>query len=66
MLKMKIVEFTNSICLDPNEVAHLDLHCLDVIGYQTRSYNTFSMLKSAEHEILNAHKYKNIKNFSFL
>ena len=26
----------------------------------------FFMLNSAEHEILNAHKYKNIKKFSFL
>ena len=25
----------------------------------------FFMLNSAEHEILNAHKYKNIKKFSF-
>ena len=30
-----------------------------------RDYKTFSVLNSAEHEILNAHKYKNIKNFSF-
>ena len=29
-----------------------------------RGYKTFSMLNSAEHEILNAHKYKNISNFS--
>ena len=29
-----------------------------------RGYKTFSMLNSAEHEILNAHKYKNIKKFS--
>ena len=29
-----------------------------------RGYKTFSVLNSAEHEILNAHKYKNIKNFS--
>ena len=28
-------------------------------------YKTFSMLNSAEHEILNAHKYINIKKFSF-
>ena len=27
-------------------------------------YKTFFMLNSAEHEILNAHKYKNIKKFS--
>ena len=32
-----------------------------------RSYKTFSMLNSAEHEILNAHKYKKIsRNSTFL
>ena len=30
-----------------------------------QGYKTFSMLNSVEHEILNAHKYKNIKNFGF-
>ena len=29
-----------------------------------RGYKTFLMLNSAEHEILNAHKYKNIKKLS--
>ena len=29
-----------------------------------RGYKTFSVLNS-EHEILNAHKYKNIKKFGF-
>ena len=29
-----------------------------------RGYKTFFALYSAEHEILIAHKYKNIKNFS--
>ena len=38
------------------EIAHL---------IRPRGYKTFSMLNSAEHEILNAHKYKNIKKFSF-
>ena len=33
---------------------------------RARAYKTFSMLNSAEHEILNAHKYKNIIKFSFL
>ena len=28
-----------------------------------RGYKTFFMLSSVEHEILNAHKYKNIKKF---
>ena len=31
-----------------------------------RGYKTFFMLNSIEHEILNAHKYKNIKTFGFL
>ena len=31
-----------------------------------RGYKTFFMLNSAEHEIVNAHRYKNIKKFSFL
>ena len=30
-----------------------------------RGYKTFFMLNSFEHEILNAHKYKNIKKFGF-
>ena len=30
-----------------------------------RGYKTFFMLNSVEHEILNAHKYKNIKEFGF-
>ena len=29
-----------------------------------RGYKTFFLLNSAEHEILNAHKYENIKKFS--
>ena len=31
-----------------------------------RGYKTFFVLNSIEHEILNAHKYKNIKKFVFL
>ena len=31
-----------------------------------RGYKTFFVLNSVEHEILNAHKYKDIKKFSFL
>ena len=30
-----------------------------------RGYKIFSMLNSVEDEIVNAHKYKNIKKFSF-
>ena len=30
-----------------------------------RGYKTFFVLNSIEHEISNAHKYKNIKKFSF-
>ena len=34
--------------------------------YQSRArgYKTYFMLNSADHEILNAHKYKNIKKLS--
>ena len=31
-----------------------------------RGYKTFFVLNSVEHEILNAHKYKNIKKFGLL
>ena len=31
-----------------------------IFNIRSRGYKTFSMLNSAEHEILNAHKYKNI------
>ena len=31
-----------------------------------RGYKTIFMLRSFEHEILNAHKHKNIKKFSFI
>ena len=46
----------------------LRYHCwryreLTVHHSWARGYQTFSMLNSAEHEILNAHKYKNIKKF---
>ena len=36
-------------------------------GYEIwpRGYKTFFVLNSVEHEILNAHKYKNIKKFGF-
>ena len=34
-------------------------------GTGARGYKTFFMLSSVEHEILNAHRYKNIKKFSF-
>ena len=32
---------------------------------QAPNYKTFFMLNLTEHEILNAHKYKNIKKFGF-
>ena len=32
---------------------------------RSRGHKTFFMLNSVEHEILNAHKYINIKKFSF-
>ena len=31
--------------------------------FRSRGYKTFFMLNSIEHEILNAHKYENIKTF---
>ena len=33
---------------------------------RARGYKTFFMLTSAEHEILNVHKYKDIKKFGFV
>ena len=38
--------------------------CIDLKGSQARGYKFFFMLNSAKHEILNAHKHKNIKKFS--
>ena len=35
------------------------------LHYWLPGYKTFFLLNSVEHEILNAHKYKNIKKFSF-
>ena len=35
------------------------------IAVRPRAYKTFFILNSVEHEILNAHKYKNIKKFVF-
>ena len=32
---------------------------------RAQNYKTFFTLNSTEHEILNAHKYKNVKKFSF-
>ena len=49
----------------PCSISHLLLRGLSA-ETRPRSYKTFSMLNSVEHEILNAHKYKNIKKFSFL
>ena len=47
------------------EVADVQPDCTDCRETWTRGYKTFFMLNSVEHEILNAHKYKNIKKFSF-
>ena len=35
-----------------------------MIYFRPRGYKTFFVLNSVEHEILNAHKYKNIKKSS--
>ena len=40
--------------------------CSIMLEIRPRIYKTFFMLNSAEHEILNAHKYKNIKKCGFL
>ena len=36
------------------------------MNYWARGYKNVFMLNSAEHETLNAHKYKNIKKFRFV
>ena len=36
-----------------------------LVASRPRGYKTFPMLNSIEHEILNAHKCKNIEKFSF-
>ena len=36
----------------------------DMFSIKALGYKTFFMLNSAEHEILNTHKYENIKKFS--
>ena len=35
------------------------------VHIRPRGYKTFFLLNSVEHEILNAHKYRNIKKFGF-
>ena len=48
--------------------SELDLHCKHMspkLGIRIRSYKTFFMLNSTEHEILNAYKYKNTKKSAF-
>ena len=41
-------------------------HLKEMVKSRPRGYKKNCMFKSAEHEILNAHKYKYIKKFSFL
>ena len=52
----------------------LKIFCKNIINSQLtmsqsqtwpQGYKTFFILNSVEHEILNAHKYKDIKKFSF-
>ena len=38
---------------------------IDHFQTRPRGYKTFFMLNSVEHEILNAHMYRNIKKFGF-
>ena len=40
-------------------------YTLKYVTFRPRGYKTFLMLNSDEHEILNAHKYKNIEKFGF-
>ena len=44
---------------------HADIKYFNQTGQMSRprGYKTFFVLNSVEHEILNAHKYKNIKKF---
>ena len=46
----------------------LDTSHATALSHETwpRGFKTSSTLNSVEHEILNAHKYKNIKKFVFL
>ena len=48
-----------------NSMRVLTILYISVALFRARGYKTFFMLNSVEHEILNAHKYKNIKTFSF-
>ena len=45
-----------------NVIVELNFKCV-IYKTRLRGYKTFFMLNSVEHEILNAHKYKNIKKF---
>ena len=47
------------------DVVSAVLGCRPVTADWPRCYKTFCMLSSAEHEILNAHKYKISRNLSF-
>ena len=50
-----------------NAAARIMIFSIQLLGemYKSwpRGYKTFFVLNSVEHEILNAHKYKNIKKF---
>ena len=50
---------------EPNKVAILAMRPQSSKLSWIQGLKTFFMLNSAEHEILNAHKYKNNKEFSF-
>ena len=62
--------------MSPHHIHHLRLERVPTIyvctwqiekkGILLCYYKIFFMLNSAEHEILNAHKYLNIKKFGFL
>ena len=52
----------------PKIISHKLALIINIISEATKTwsqgYKIFSMLNSAEHEIINVHKYKNSKKFS--
>ena len=53
------------ICTVVNCETNIRWEIFTVVQIRARGYKTFFMLNSVEHKILNAHKYKNIKKFSY-
>ena len=57
---VKIISGTEDFLNGASDMSNLN----NLIDTWARGYKTFLMLNSAEHEILNAHKYKNIQILS--